>query len=337
MAALDAILDRMAARSAEALHLRVGEIPAVIAAGRSVPIKKEPLTEQQWTALVHEVAGPQDMERLALHQPCNFSHRGFVFQVSFDAGVASCVGRPATAGDGAGEPPEPSGLMLDIEPRQPRRTPVAPAEHIDPPSEVGPPAAPVQKPPRAITSGARDLGFFGAHRTGLTIGVVLLIVVIEAVLWWTRPVTIPNLVLNDADGQPVKLSEMRQARSKALVLVFLVANCPISRFAVTTLKQAYPQQSRDLSFAGFYFGTQADAERFRKAEDVPFPVYGLKDAQDPFALQEMTRKVGVSSMLVTGVYGGTVVVIDEENRIILRLEKEGVQKLAEKLAKITDG
>jgi hypothetical protein len=121
MAALDAILDRMAARGAEGLHLRVGEIPAVIAAGRSVPIKKEPLTEQQWTALVHEVAGPQDMERLAQHQPCNFSHRGFVFQVSFEEGVASCEARPATARDDAGQLPEPSDLVLDIEAHEPRR------------------------------------------------------------------------------------------------------------------------------------------------------------------------------------------------------------------------
>jgi hypothetical protein len=185
MGALDAILDRMAARNADSLHLRVGEIPAVLAKGRTVPIKKEPLTEQQWTALVHEVAGPHAIERIALREPCNFSHRGFVFQVSFDQDVPSCEARPTTDQDIESKPAGPSEIALEIEPLEARRMSFAPVGHTRPVSSLGPPGAPTPKATSpAVTSGAGNPGFFRTHRGGLVVGALLLAVVIAATLWW---------------------------------------------------------------------------------------------------------------------------------------------------------
>jgi peroxiredoxin len=341
MAALDEILDRMAARGADRLDLRVGEIPVVVAQGRSVPVKKEPLNDAQWTALVRELAGAEHAAQIDRRQACEFAYRGFVFRVSFDSGTASCQARPEPAPATASEPPASSGLELDVEPREVRRPAPAPEAQPAPapvagPLPFGPTGAMAPKPaPFAAGQPAAQGDWLHAHRKRLVAGGVFAALFVAATLWWTRPVKIPNLTLKDAIGQPVTLADMRQQKD-TLLLVFFLQNCPVSRFALSTIKNVYPERSKDVSFAGLLFGNQVEAERFRNESQVPFPVYGLKDAQDPFALQELIKKVGVSSMLVTGVYGGTIVVVDDQNRVRLRLEKEDVRKLPEKLAAVVD-
>ena len=68
---------------------------------------------------------------------------------------------------------------------------------------------------------------------------------------------------------------------------------------------------------------------------MPFAVYGLKDARDPFALQEILKKVGVSGWSGPGIYGGTVLLVDRRNHVRLRLEKEEVRELPARLAAAT--
>lgn len=160
---------------------------------------------------------------------------------------------------------------------------------------------------------------------------LLAAVVLGGVCWWRRPVEVPSIALQDSEGQVVTLADMRGDKD-GLLLVFLIPGCEVSRFSLTVVKDLHAAHSSAVAFAGLFFGNQATAERFRGAEEIPFPVYGLKDARDPFAVQELIKKVGVSGLTGAGVYGGTVVLLDSHQRVRLRLEKEEVRELAPKLA-----
>jgi hypothetical protein len=161
----------------------------------------------------------------------------------------------------------------------------------------------------------------------------LAVVSAGAYLWWNRPVVIPDLAWRDGAGQTVTLSALRQDKPKLLV-VFLLRGCPLSRYSLDELKGLYGAKSRDLAFVGLLMGSQSDAEQFQKETETPFPVFGLNSVQDPYAVQELFKKVGVSTMATAAVYGGTVVVVDRGNKVLLRLEKEECRELKAKLARL---
>jgi len=149
-------------------------------------------------------------------------------------------------------------------------------------------------------------------------------------VWWTRPVVVPDLVLKDTAGQTAALSALHQDKPR-LVLVFLVKGDRLSTYALTALKDLPPAKTETMAFLGLLMGPQAEAEAYAKDNAAPFPIYGLTDVQDPFAVQELVKKVGVSTMVMTGVYGGTVVVLDRRNRVVLKLQKEEIQDLGSRL------
>jgi hypothetical protein len=72
VARLDDTLDRIEARGADGLGLRVGEVPVVLAAGQRVAVKPTPLTEDEWRLRVREVAPSELAPRLDRRQACAF-------------------------------------------------------------------------------------------------------------------------------------------------------------------------------------------------------------------------------------------------------------------------
>jgi|GEM_PF-1896171 len=142
---------------------------------------------------------------------------------------------------------------------------------------------------------------------------------------WLRPVQLQELPLKDASGGTVSLADLHQGRPR-LVLVFLVPGDPVTTFALDKLR---PLAAGDMAVAGL-----VEAQAFRQQADLPFPVHGLKDVADPFAVQDFIKKIGFSTIAYAGVYSGTVVVLDNRNRILLKLEKEEIRELDRRLAKL---
>jgi hypothetical protein len=184
---------------------------------------------------------------------------------------------------------------------------------------AGPPAVRLQR-----------RSFARTNWTILAAALLLVVGVIGGGLWCTRPVRLPEIGMNDGEGKPVTFADMRRGKDK-LLLVFVIPGCEISRFSLTTIKGLFPGSSGRVAFAGLAFTTQAEAQSFQAEQEVPFPVYGLRDSRDPFALQDVLKKVGASGLAGASIYGGTVVLLDQNNRVLLRLEKEEIRQLPEKL------
>jgi hypothetical protein len=218
-----------------------------------------------------------------------------------------------------GRTPDSAPIELDLpQAAAPRR----PAPPVAPPRA----AAWQPAPPPPASSWLQD------HLKTIVLAVALGGGGLGLYLWQNRPVAIPDLALKDAAGQLTTLSELRQEKPRLLV-VFLMKGDTLSAFVLNALKELHPAREARMAFVGLVIGSQAEAEAYRAETNAPFPMYGLKDAQNPFQMRELFKKVGVDTIAYTGVYGGTVVVVDRENKVLLRMEKEGVQDLAGKLAK----
>lgn len=165
---------------------------------------------------------------------------------------------------------------------------------------------------------------------------ILVVMVIAALgvggyIYFTQPDEIPNIMLKTSDGRQVDLTAMHEGKAE-LLMVFLLPNCPISKFSLGLINQHYPKYSANIAFAGLFFGNQATAEQFKSAQQVPFPVYGIRDAVDPYAVNELIEAVGTSHGTRAAVYGGTIVTINEDRKVLFKLEKDEVRQLPEKLA-----
>jgi hypothetical protein len=329
MARVDGILDRMTARSAERLTLRVGCRPTVHMDGQDVPAATAALGEADWVSLVTEVAPTAERERIRRRDPCDFVYEGFDVHVTFDLGEPCCEFRAqkvhaeeARPGDG------PEIELGDVPPPRPAPAPQVMLRPLPPP----PRPAFVAPAPQASSLGA-TFARISPRKLGTLAGGV--IVVLLGLWLWLRPTRLPDLVVADAEGHPLHLADLFQHHER-LVLVFVVPGDQTSPFAMKTVKEQYAAKSGFLGFAGLYWGKQAEAEHYRTEADIPFPVYGLRDTPDPFAVQDFIHKAGVNSIVFKGVYGGTTVLVDEQRRVIFHLENDGLRELKDKLAAVTE-
>jgi hypothetical protein len=206
----------------------------------------------------------------------------------------------------------PTPIELD-QPSAPRRVPAPPA-------------------PRTWTPEPPPTSWLQDNLTRVVLWGILGAAALGGALWWYRPVTVPDLALKDTAGQTTTLYALRQGRPN-LVVVFLLKGDSLSAYSMAALKDLQAQKP-GLAFAGLYVGTQGDAEVYQKETEAPFPVYGLTDTRDPFAVQDLLKKVGVTTMVTTGIYGGTVVVLDRHNTLALRLQKEELKELRTKVGKL---
>lgn len=165
---------------------------------------------------------------------------------------------------------------------------------------------------------------------------ILIVLVIAAAgvggyIFFTQPDEIPNIMLKGNDGRQVDLEAMHQGKDE-LLMIFLLPGCPISKFSLDLVKQHYPSYSANVAFVGLFFGNQPTADKFKSDQQMPFPVYGIRDAVDPYAVNELIETVGTSHGTRAAVYGGTLVMVNTDRKVLFKLEKDEVKQLPDKLA-----
>lgn len=170
-----------------------------------------------------------------------------------------------------------------------------------------------------------------SNKTLMIGGGLAVLVLAVALIYKMWPATLPDMALPNADGEAVRLEAMHEGK-EYLVGVFLLNGCPISKFSLGVVQEQYDKWSTKAAFVGLYFGTKEEAAQFQQDQELPFDVYGLRSATDPFAVNQLIEAAGSSEGMRAVVYGGTVVVIDRDRSVVLRLEKEDVKKLPEELA-----
>lgn len=149
------------------------------------------------------------------------------------------------------------------------------------------------------------------------------------------PATLPNVALDDGAGEPITLDAMRQGKDY-LVLVFLLEGCPISKFSLELVTDQRERWSERAAFAGLLLAPAARATSFQEDQELEMPIYGLRSATDPFAVNELFEKVGSSYGTGSAIYGGTVVVVDADLTVQEVYEKEAVRELPNDLASLLD-
>lgn len=150
-----------------------------------------------------------------------------------------------------------------------------------------------------------------------------------------RDKTLPAIVLQDGEGQSVDFEGLRAGKEHT-VMVFILPGCPISKFSLGVVQEQHAKLSEKLSFVGLLVGRQQAADQLVETEEIEFPVYGIRDATDPFAVNELIDAVGSSEGLRTMVYGGTVIVVDADREIVMNLSKDEVRELPEELASLVN-
>jgi peroxiredoxin len=142
---------------------------------------------------------------------------------------------------------------------------------------------------------------------------------------------IPELVLLDSKGKSASLEDIRSGREN-LLLVFVLPRCPISRASLAQVSQLLRIYSDRIAFAGLFFGSRQQAREFQARQSLAFPLFSLKDAPDPFAVNELYEEIGFSKGTRKAIYGGTVLLVDPERYVLFKLEKEEIRELPERLA-----
>jgi hypothetical protein len=164
----------------------------------------------------------------------------------------------------------------------------------------------------------------------IAIGLIGLLLAVGALVYFRWPNPVPHFQVAGESGQPVEFEALFDDKDYMLV-VFLLPSCQVSKFSSTIVNEQHAQFSDRMSFVGLIFGNYADGQKYAQGENLTFPVYGLKDAPDPFAVQELVKVVGKAHGLGSAVYGGTIVVLDRKGKIVFQLEKESVRDLPKRL------
>ncbi len=160
---------------------------------------------------------------------------------------------------------------------------------------------------------------------------ILLAALGAGVYFATRPAEIPELVFTDSDGHEVTLSDIR-GDTDGVLIVILIAKDPLSKFSAGILNEIYPGKSDILSFVGLVFGDNRAAGDLQAALNIPFPCYGIRDSRDPTLWNKFLEKVGFAHGMKNAIYGGTIVLVDGNNKVLFKLEQDEVKQLSEKLS-----
>lgn len=163
----------------------------------------------------------------------------------------------------------------------------------------------------------------------IAVGAIALVSLTGVLTWYYWPEPVPKFQVKNAEGQPVAFDELFDGKDYMLI-VFLLPNCGLSKFSSGVVNEQYAKFGDRMSFVGLVFGTYQTGQQVAKADNLSFPIYGLRDAPDPFVMQEL---VGVVGGMGSMIYGGTVVVVDRDGDIVFQLEREEVRELPERLGK----
>lgn len=165
------------------------------------------------------------------------------------------------------------------------------------------------------------------------IGVVVLLAALGAGAYFMflKPVEVPVLTLLDQSGQKVTTGQLR-ADAEAILLVFMMPNDPMSKFSAGLVSEQMQTTSQSVAFAGLVFSNKDSAAKLQQDWGLAFPCFGLRDAPDPLAVNALIEAVGSSHGLRDALYGGTLLLVDADEKLIFKLEQEGIKELPDRMA-----
>jgi hypothetical protein len=145
------------------------------------------------------------------------------------------------------------------------------------------------------------------------------------------PGTAPEVVFEDSAGQEMGWRELREGK-RHLLAVFLLPGCSLSEFSAELVSDLHHQYGDSVAFVGLAFGTAPVADRMQRDHRLAFPVVGLRAVTDPFAGQEFFDVVRKAYGGSPGIYGGTVILMNDRNELVFGLAQGDVRELPERLA-----
>ena len=143
----------------------------------------------------------------------------------------------------------------------------------------------------------------------------------------------PELVFETTAGDAVGWTELREGK-RHLVAVFLLPGCGLSEFSAELVGDLHDQYQHSVAFVGLAFGTAPVADKMKRDHALGFPVVGLRAITDPFAGQEFVDAVRKAYGTYSGVYGGTIILLDDQNEMVFGLAQGDVRELPDRLAKL---
>ena len=164
----------------------------------------------------------------------------------------------------------------------------------------------------------------------IAIGAVALTATIGSVAYYLWPEPVPAFQVKNQQDEAISFDALFDGKDYMLI-VFLLPNCSVSKFATGVVNEQYGKYADRMSFVGLVFANTDAAQKYANENKIDFPVYGLRDTPDPFAAQELIHVVGSAHGMGSAVWGGTVIVVDRDGNIEFQLEKEQVKELPKRL------
>ena len=147
------------------------------------------------------------------------------------------------------------------------------------------------------------------------------------------PEKAPDLTFEDAAGDRMGWTELREGK-RHLLAVFLLPGCSMSEYSAELLSDLYEQYADSVTFVGLAFGTAPFADKLKRDQALGFTVVGLRSVTDPYAGQEFFDAVRKAYGSFSGIYGGTIILLNAENEMLFGLAQGDVRELPERLAKL---
>jgi hypothetical protein len=150
---------------------------------------------------------------------------------------------------------------------------------------------------------------------------------------WLRPPTVPDIIFVNASGDRVTLNDVWGDKN-LLVAVFLIPGCSMTLTSLELLREPYAAYWDRVAFVGIVMGSKAQAEQMTNEPGIPFPAFGVRDSPDVLSVNDLIRAAGTSTCGRAQVYGGTVLVVNKQRKLVRSLVKEEVRELPKLLVKL---
>jgi hypothetical protein len=145
------------------------------------------------------------------------------------------------------------------------------------------------------------------------------------------PEKAPELAFETAAGEALGWRELREGK-RHLLAVFLLPGCSLSEFSAGLVGDLHERYGDSVAFVGLAFGTAPVADMMKRDHALGFPVVGLRAVTDPFAGQEFFDTVRKAYGGSSGVYGGTIILLNDQNEMLFGLAQGDVRDLPDRLA-----
>jgi hypothetical protein len=145
------------------------------------------------------------------------------------------------------------------------------------------------------------------------------------------PEKAPEVTFETAAGDTLGWAELREGK-RHLLAVFLLPNCSLSEYSAELVSDLHEQHADSVAFVGLAFGTAPVADKMKRDQALGFPVVGLRAVTDPFAGQEFFDAVRKAYGGSSGVYGGTIILLNDQNEMLFGLSQGDVRELPDRLA-----